>query len=774
MNKCDCGLFTKESVAIPLRGVEVKAVITGRAAKVKVRQRFTNLDVSAVEAVYKFPLPENSAVCGFRAAIGESIWEGQIEEREEAFKRYDEALERGDGAYLLDQERPNIFTLSLGNLNPNTSAVIELDYVIMLDTHGQAVRFFLPTTISPRYVPDGMEKGDMPVEDIVNPIYADSVSYGLRINLDVHGAEGISAVSSPSHSIVTRFSTGLMQVEFSAETVAMDRDFVLDIAYTDGFQNRAFLCSDGDAQYVQLDLSPELKASSGKRRQDTEIIFVLDCSGSMSGSSINEAKQALTLFLKGMDTPNRFNIYRFGSRFERLFETSRPYSDDSLTRATDYLHRVDADLGGTELLAPLQDIYAGRADKNRNRKIVLITDGQIGNEQEVSRLAQENTRTTTLFIVGIGYGPNEYLIKQLARSSGGAAECMTPGDRIEPVVLRLFQKVLGGKISDVTINWGMEVDQAPFNVAIYNEQTLSLFGRTQADAGTPGRVSVTGDHLGSRQEWKIEVMPVTGADMPVSLLWAREKIRDLEEGTAAELGSKQVSRKDNAVNKTVIDLSKRYGILSRETSFIAVEKRPDSQRTTGDTVLRKIPVMLTKDWHGGVFHPASGMPSVAHIASGPPLSRVSDPHMYHLTVPCEQAKAFDQEVLESSYAPMTRRHQEDPVFALLALQKAEGGFELDEACTQILGLSYPELRAYATRVRGKGRFDSWVLLSTIIVLRALETRFAGDSALWYDVTQKTRRWCEAEVQRVRPSIDGMALSDWSDDYIGNEGRAPTR
>ncbi|MBM3175986.1 MAG: hypothetical protein FJZ93_09790 [Chloroflexi bacterium] len=168
--KGDCGLLTKESVAIPLIGVEVNGVITGRSAKVKVKQHFVNRDTSPVEAVYKFPLPESGAVCGFKAMIGDKIWEGGIEERNKAFKLYDEALAEGHGAYLLDEERPNIFTLSLGNLNPNTSAIIEIDYVIMLDTYGQEVRFFLPTTISPRYVPDGMEDdGGISVSDIVNP-----------------------------------------------------------------------------------------------------------------------------------------------------------------------------------------------------------------------------------------------------------------------------------------------------------------------------------------------------------------------------------------------------------------------------------------------------------------------------------------------------------------------------------------------------------------------------------------------------------------------------
>lgn len=761
MNKADCGLLTGEDVAIPLRGVEVRGTITGRAARVKVRQHFANYGEDAVEAVYKFPLPEGSAVCGFRAAIGGSTWEGRVEEREKAFKEYDEALERGDGGYLLDEERPNIFTLSLGNLESKASAVVEIDYVTTLDMHGQSVRFFLPTTISPRYVPDGMDRADIPVEDIVNPEYAESVPYGLKIGLDIHGAEGIAAISSTSHSI--RVSEGMGKVEFATETVAMDRDFMLDIEHRDGFRNRAFLCTEGDSQYIQLDLSPALKAPVLKGNHDTEVIFVLDCSGSMSGHSINEAKQALTIFLKGMNRSMSFNVYIFGSRFDSLFKASQPYGTDSLNRATEYLSGVDADLGGTELLAPLRHIYAAGAGKNR--KVVLITDGEIGNEQEVARLVRENAGTTGLFAVGIGYGPNEYLIKQLARSSGGSAECIAPGERIEPVVLRLFQKVISGRLGNPVVGWSAQVDQAPACPIIYDGQTLSIFGRTGIDATAMKRISVTGEYLGRRQECKVDVIPVTGPDIPVSLLWAREKIRDLEEGTAGQLGSRQASRKATAASKAIIELSRRHGILSRETSFIAVETRPDSKRTNGDTVLRKIPVMLTKGWHGGVFHLASGMASVADAASGPKSGRVAHHLSHHLVGWHATAKAFDLRVPRSTLASVTDTHQGDPVLAMLALQRVEGGFELDEAVAQTLGLSYAMLREYAGRVRGQGRFDSWVLLSTGVILTALDRKFGGERGIWYALTDKSRRWYESEVGRVKPSVDGVHLSQWADDFI---------
>jgi len=764
MKKSDCGLLTRESVVIPLEGVEVRGALIGRSARVKVKQHFKNNESKAVEAIYKFPLPENSAVCGFRATIGDRVWEGQIEERDKAFDQYDEALARGYGAYLLDEERPNIFTLSLGNLNPNTSAIVEIDYVTLLDTRGQEVRFFLPTTISPRYVPDDMEEEDIPIRDRVNPVYANSVPYGLSVSLDIHGSTGISSIDSPSHSIRTVFCDALVKVEFSAETVAMDRDFLLDITYRDEFRNRSFVYRDQEATYIQLDFSPALQVTAGKRDHDTDVIFVLDCSGSMNGSSIAEAKQALTVLLKGMDSSIHFNIYRFGNRFEKLFQMSKPYTKDHMDRAINYLSEVDADLGGTELLAPLCDIYDAITERPEKRRVVIITDGEIGNEQEVSRLVQDNAETTSVFVVGIGHGPNEYLIKQLARSSGGAAECIAPGDRIEPRVLRLFKKVVSGKINNFTVRWGSEVDQAPFNPVIYDGEAISLFGKTNSDPHILNQVVISGEYMGSKQEWTADVQPVDGTHIPVSLLWAREKIRDLEEGTASTGGSRQLRRKDTKSRNTIIALSKEYGMISRETSFIAVEKRPESQRATGDLVLRKIPVMLTKDWHGGF----STLKYRGHRLQGHVLfDSAVGPYQtgYDAVSPYQLASQLPSVVRPAAPKEPVHDHQHDRLLSILASQRAEGGFELDEDLAHVIGLSYRNLRDCAERIVGQGPMDKWVLLSTIIVLRILEKEFSSIVSVWYDVIKKSRDWYQFQASRVKPSLDGMDLQEWADDYI---------
>ncbi len=172
----DIGLITKKSEMVPLIGVFANARIIGKNSKVKITQKFKNTDKKAIESIYRFPLPENAVITDFRLLLENKTIKGLIEEKNEAFERYDAALIKGNGAILLDQERPNIFTLSVGNLNPGKEVSIEIEYISVLDFKDNILRFFLPTTISPRYVPaDAPDEEGIPVNSKIHPEYADEV-----------------------------------------------------------------------------------------------------------------------------------------------------------------------------------------------------------------------------------------------------------------------------------------------------------------------------------------------------------------------------------------------------------------------------------------------------------------------------------------------------------------------------------------------------------------------------------------------------------------------
>lgn len=748
------GLVTKKGAPVPLTGVSVHGTITGRTAKVSIRQRFENREVRPIEAVYKFPLAENSSVCGFTVAIGDRVLRGVVDEREKAFETYDSALERGDGAYLLDEERPNIFTLSVGNVPPGHVVDIEVSYVTTLDTNDNEVRFPLPTTISPRYVPADMpEQGGIPVRDLVNPEGRLEVPYGLQLHLHVVGRAGIAGIECPSHPIKTTYADDAVSVEFSSKTVAMDRDFILTITHAKGFESVAYAFTDEEHAYLQVDFSPRIGDGGGSpsdSARKTEVIFVLDCSGSMRGPSIEQAKRALEVFLRGMTVGTRFNIYRFGSSFEKLFQSRVDYNTDNLNAALSRLALVDADLGGTELLGPLTDIYRRGNHNEATRNIVLLTDGQIGNEQQVLNLAKSDSGSR-MFTVGIGYGPNEYLVKQLAALSGGAVEMVAPGERIEPKVLRLFSKVMKGAVEELAVDWYTNAEQAPLRQVVHDGECVSLFARVPAGAVIPEVVRLKGKVNGREMSWEVPVGRIEQSGAFLPLLWARARISDLEEGVTTRGGSKQENRREKAIENEVVALSKQYGILSRGTSFVTVESRIDTEKTGGEIVLRKTPAMLPRGW--------GGTPQLQRST----LRFATDSGVFDFAGPACTARCVGQGGFRHRIASREPASV-DQLPALLAMQTAEGGFAIqDEHDADLLGLDMVELRNSAARMFNGGD-DALKLLVTAVVLALLERSFKDRKDEWYAVTEKSRKWLEAEVLRLNPTVDGRPLEDWAKDY----------
>ena len=448
------GMFVRGSEArVPLCGVGIRVIGSGAAARVTVRQRYVNAETVPVEAVYSFPLEEGSAVCALRIETGGRTLAGRIEEREKAFEQYDEALAAGHGAVLADQDRPNIFTVSVGNLLPGQEATVCLEYVTELEQRGRDVRLMLPTTIAPRYVPPPLLATIDPaeLERINPPTVLGPVPYGLSLTVEYSAPQGVASVACPSHPAQVAVEGNRVLVELMGANVQLDRDFVLNIALARPFEPCAVVAPDGPgAHALMINLYPDLGQYA---RQPAEYVFVVDRSGSMAGESIAQALNALRLALRSLEEGDAFNIVGFGSRFQLMFPQSRPYTQASLEEATRQLESWDADLGGTELLAPLQAVL-GVPGGALPRRVMLLTDGQVANEAACIALAAEHAAAVRIFTFGIGYGASEHLVKGLARASGGKAEFIHPNERIEPVVMRQFARAAAPSLDNVRLDWG--------------------------------------------------------------------------------------------------------------------------------------------------------------------------------------------------------------------------------------------------------------------------------------------------------------------------------
>ena len=775
----DFGLSLITGEEVPLEGVKVKAYINGRGSKVIITQMFKNTGKNAIEAVYKFPLPSDSAVCGFRAIIGDRIIRGEIEEKEKAFKIYDEAMAKGDGAYLLDEERPNIFTLSVGNLNPQRSAIIEVEYVSLLDSSGNGAKFYLPTTISPRYIPDNMpDQNGIPVDETINPLFAFDVDYGLKISVEVSGKDLISSIDCPSHKLKTSYGSNTICQEFSSDTVKMDRDFVLNIAYREDLKSRAYYFEDkkSGVGFVELDLSPRTdeKKDSSKSRQN-EIIFVLDCSGSMEGSSIVQAKNALEILLRAMKPGDKFNIYRFGSTFNKFCDYSVVYDDDTFAKALAFIKNTEADLGGTEILAPLNDLFKG--DDNKNIKnIILITDGEVGNEDDVIKLVKLNSAKNRLFTVGIGYGPNEYFIKGMADATGAASQIVHPEERIEPKILGLFNNLSHGRIENIKIDWEAGTQQSPSDVVLFEGGNVSVFAKT---VRIPEKIKVSGMLDDKLLNFEIPVICLGEVESPIPQLWAREAIKELESGMVMQPGSAQTRRKEKSVNDKVIEISKEFGVISRLASFVSVEERSEEEKTKGAAILKKIPVMLTKDWHGlkaGVGAPAplmstydSALISSNNICEGePPFANNEVSLNKKVTPDSFRSNSSGQHLRAKAFSVNNKKvilsnDREELLLEILSLQKPSGGFEISEEILKALGIDYNNLKETAKKIIGSSfdnKFTPFQFLYSLVILEVLKSKFSDKKDSWEAITGKTENWLNEQNMKYKPLIGNQGIPEF--------------
>ncbi|MEQ8894333.1 MAG: VIT and VWA domain-containing protein, partial [Sandaracinaceae bacterium] len=622
--KLQAGLFAGAR-AVPLEGVKIEAVMRGPCVEVTVTQRYRNAEPDPIEAVYAFPLEEGAAVCGFAAKVGERLVRGRVEERDNAFEIYDDAMMEGHGAYLLDQERPDIFRASVGNLNPGQAVELQIRYVTLARCEGEATRLQIPTTISPRYVPASSPKdvGEAevgePDAEVVNPERWPRVPYGLSLSVDVQTA-GLRRVESPSHPVraTLRDEGGL--VELGQDETALDRDFVLLVETKAPHAPFAEVAREEDGRRVALvSFLPDLAPDPSRGH---EVVFVLDCSGSMGGDSIAQARRALALCVRALSPKDTFQIVRFGSRHESLWRAPRAYDDAALEEAAAYVDRIDADLGGTEILSPLTAVLERAPDPERPRRVLLLTDGQVSNEDRVIALAKAHASTARVFTFGIGAGASEHLVRGVARASRGATEMIYPGERIEPKVLRMFARVQTPALDDVRVDWqGLSVEQAPGRTPpLFAGDALTLFARIEA--GDASEVVLRA----GEQRWTVPLdleRAATGDAIPV--LWAREKIRDLEEGEPRRGSAQRRGSGEDRKKAQLVELGVRYGLTSSATSYVAVEERADADRTDGPVQLRKIPIALTKGWGEPTRSAAGAMPTMSVAAPMAPAPMMGAP-----------------------------------------------------------------------------------------------------------------------------------------------------
>ncbi len=601
-------------VAAPLVSTKIDVAVTGTVARATVTQRFLNPTEAWVEGVYAFPLPEDAAVDRLRLRIGDRFIEGEIREREEAKAIYEEAKAEGKKAALVEQERPNLFTNSVANIGPGEVVVTQIAFQQALAPRDGRWELRLPLVVAPRYSPepvvqavefgaDGWAVADaVPDRDRISPPVADprtepdgAIRNPVEIEVDLAPGFEIARLEAPFHALrVAEPDEGRAVVSLAGPAPA-DRDFVLRWEAADTGPRAALFEERADgADHLMLMLSaPDLGEAAPVRPR--EVIFVQDVSGSMSGASIEQARQGLSMALERLRPEDSFNIVVFNDSFAVFHDRPVPASPENVAAALEAVAGLVAE-GGTEMLPALDHALSAPAEPERLRQVIFLTDGAVGNEAEMLALIDGKLGATRLFTVGIGSAPNSYFMSRAAELGRGAHVYIGDLDDVAARMTELFAKIERPAITDLALALpeGMSAEVLPSPLPdVYAGDPVVVALKTAEARGTAVLTGRRGDRA-----WEARLPLDQAAERPgVAKLYARRRIAGLE---ALRLSPSVPVAQMEAIDAEILETALDYGLVSRLTSLVAVDVTPS--RPEGEALARaEVPLALPEGWDPDAF-----------------------------------------------------------------------------------------------------------------------------------------------------------------------------
>ncbi|HEX8010542.1 MAG TPA: VIT domain-containing protein [Casimicrobiaceae bacterium] len=553
-----------------LLGVEARGRVDGLLFELAVEQRYRNATATNVEAVYTFPLPWGAALLELEVRLGEKLLTGVVVEKRAAEAQYEEAIDEGDTAIMLERAGDGLCTVNLGNLMPGEEATIRYVYAQTLRFEQGSVRLTVPTVIAPRYgnpADAGSQPHQVPSSDF-------DVDYPFTLSIGLSGPLAKGSIASPSHPIaVTATERGVAAA--LARTASLDRDFVLAIGAL-ASQSTAVLAKDGEGYVALASFCVPAPASSSKA--PLRLKLVVDCSGSMAGDSIAAAKRALHRILEGLQSSDRFSLSVFGSNVQHLVGTLTEASAPAIANAASFAGRIDANMGGTEMEAALESVFEIGGDEGA-ADVLLMTDGEIMAAD--SLVAAARRAGQRLFAVGIGSAPAEAVLRKLAEATDGACEFVAPGEDVESGILRMFARLRSPRIERVDISWPQTPRwTTPLPRALFGGETIHVYAGF--DALPAGNATAA-------------LCPSSGDATPLTASTALPAQAG-DEPLIARMAA--LARMAGADAETQLRLALDYRLLTDRTNFVVVHVRDEEHKANELPQLQKIAQMHAAGWGG--------------------------------------------------------------------------------------------------------------------------------------------------------------------------------
>lgn len=589
-------------VPMPLKHTEVSASVTGYIATVDVEQQFHNPFDSKIEAVYQFPLPQDAAVSEFVMEVGppedRRQIRGIIREKGEAERIYAHARARGFNASLLTQVRPNIFEQKVANIEPGKQIDINIRYFNTLGYADGWHTFTFPMVVGPRFNPAGTPD---PVHAVPHSRpsrfseidQATTIQYlrptersghDINVTLNIDAGVSIEEAKCLTHTVSAtnpNNSPNQLKVDLSPNDTIPNKDFVFAFRVA-GKQMKSGLVTHQDAKgdkYFTLMLYPPASLKQ-LDRQPMEMVFVLDCSGSMSGQPMRQSKDAMEHALKQLRPTDTFQVIRFSNNASALGDKPLPATRENIRKGLNYVENLSGG-GGTQMIEGIKAALDFPHDDERYRVVTFLTDGYIGNEKQILHEMNQRIGDARVFSFGVGSSTNRFLLDRMAKVGQGASAYLLPDTSGKEIMDLYFDRISHPALTDLSISYGAAQVSEVYPTRVPDlivGRPVILTGKYTGDLSD---IRING--TAGRRDLSIAIDNKDIATHPaLAQVWARRKIADLMDQMTVD--------GNNELEPTVLTTALQYNLVSKYTAFIAVDASRITEGNTGTTVHQPLPV----------------------------------------------------------------------------------------------------------------------------------------------------------------------------------------
>lgn len=604
-----------KNITIPLKSVHISGLVDDVMTTFTIRQTYSNDGTTPIEALYTFPLPMRAVLLGMEAEFGTRKLKGTVLPAPKAEKDYNEAIEDGNAAILLKEVDDGLYHASFGNLKPGETAIIEYRYAMQHTWNDRFLRVHLPTTIAPRYG----NPGRAGLSDAETPVYAKTNFPQWSFKVAVSGLLSKCAITCPSHPFTTKAIEEGIEISF---VTPPDRDIVLNFENATRPASIALCDRDKDGWIVAADFMPNFRDTEQKA---CNLDIVVDCSGSMMGLSIQQAREGVQLILDSLNQEDCFNITAFGSSHRSLFKERLPADSKNKAAAKKFVNSLGGNMGGTEAAAALSHVYQ-LAGGSGPRTILFITDGEIWSADKLYNKAKASG--CRIMTVGVGSAVSEKTVQKLAEVTGGKCEMLSPNEDMARRIHRHCMRIARPMLDNVEIIANGADKIFPANApGIYDGDTVHIYAHY---TGKPkGEITLKATLENENFVWTCHIPETAGTVV------ASPSPSDLARmAMASQL--RDIPAKDTAVGES---LALDYQLLSRWTSCLLVDVRSDGEKADVLPTTVKVPQMMAHGWGGkggnlsSVSHSLFGYTSSIGGCFGSALTRFN---------PCDRVIAQDE------------------------------------------------------------------------------------------------------------------------------------